>query len=410
MTEIMMSETDRLSANSPAEFRSALRAWLGRQVPTGLEDVFDWRRRALRHTPSDSARIEAMASPEYVEWERRLLAARLVCPQWPVEYGGRGLDAAMLLVMNEEFARRRVPRVLRDMGESLVGPAILKHGTAEQKAYFLPRIVNGSDVYCQGYSEPGSGSDLASLMTRGVVDGDELVIHGQKIWTSHAHHSNMMFILCRTGDAEVRHRSITYALLELGSHNHAEVRPIVEMSGAAGFAECHFDGARVPLFNVINGIDGGWAPAMTTLGFERSGEATTAYLGFMREVELLIDYAAESGALDDHLTRQDLAWAWGEVQAMRAMGLRSAATMLAGRQPGAEGLLNKLFWSEYHARFAQIAVAIAGADVLLRDEDCDERALLWQDIFFLSRGETIFAGTSEIQRNTIAERGLGLPR
>ena len=314
-----------------------------------------------------------------------------------------------MAIVNEELAAAGMPRVNRGMGESLVGPSIIVHGSAEQKAHFLPRIVAGEDRYCQGFSEPNSGSDLASLQCRGVVEGDEIVITGQKVWTSGADAANMIFCLCRTDSEAPKHRGISYALVPM-TDNGVTIRPLKQMSGASGFFEVFLDGARAPLFNVIGGLDNGWRVAMTTLGNERGGSATTQHLRFEREFWELVATARERGRDQDPLVRQQLAWAYSHVEIMRYQGLRTLAGLAARREPGPEASINKLFWSEYHRRLGEIAMDVLGPEALVRPEGDGYATNRWQAAFLGSRAGTIYAGSSEIQRNIVGERALGLPR
>src|SRR5881398_3018259 len=234
-----------------AEFRAELRDWIAAEAPAPLAGLADW------NMPVTAA------------------GQRLVCPQWPEEFGGQGMDAVRGAVLNEEFYRAGVPRVTRGMGEWLVGPSVMVHGTPEQRAFFLPRIISGEDAYCQGFSEPGHGSDLAGVQTRGVVEGDELVITGQKVWTSGAGRANRMFLLCRTDPDAPKHAGLSYVLIDFTDPG-VQYRPIKQMSGAAEFYEDFLDGVRTPLFFVIGGLNHGWRVAMTTLGHERGGRATVA--------------------------------------------------------------------------------------------------------------------------------------
>jgi alkylation response protein AidB-like acyl-CoA dehydrogenase len=319
------------------------------------------------------------------------------------------MDAVRLAVLNEEFHRAGVPRVIRGMGEALVGPSVIVHGTAEQRAHFLPRIISGEDVYCQGFSEPGFGSDLAAVQTRGIVDGEEIVVTGQKVWTSGAARATMMFLLCRTNPEAEKHAGLSYVLVPFTGPG-VEYRPIRQMSGAAEFCEDFLDGVRAPLFNVIGGLNNGWRVAMTTLGHERGGRATTAHLGYEREFWDLVDAARKHGKSTDRLVRQELARAYTGVQLMRFSGLRTLAEMAEGRPPGPEASVAKLFWSEYHKRLGEIAMTIVGTDGLLRPDGPGYPTTPWQNVFLSSRAGTIYSGTSEIQRNIIGERGLGLPK
>jgi alkylation response protein AidB-like acyl-CoA dehydrogenase len=392
-----------------ARFRSRLRDWIAAQAPDGLAGLTDWSLTPAMGGRRTAGLAAAMAHPAYQEWERRLAGARLICPQWPQEVGGQGLDAVRMAVLNEEFHRAGVPRVLRGMGEYLVGPAIIVHGTPEQKAHFLSRILSGEDVYCQGFSEPDHGSDLAGVRTRAEVDGGEVVITGQKVWTSGAATATMMFVLARSDPAAEKHAGLSYVLIPFRGPG-VEYRPIRQLTGGAEFCEDFLDGVRVPLFNVIGGLNNGWRVAMTTLGFERGGRASTQHLSFEREFWELAEAARKNGRAADPLVRQQLAWAYTQVQLMRFNGLRALARAAEGEPPGPEASITKLFWSEYHRRFGEIALAIVGPGALLRPEGPGYPTGTWQDVYLRSRAETIFAGTSEIQRTIIGERVLGLPK
>ena len=392
-----------------ARFRADLRDWIRAEAPDGLTALADWNMAVTAGGYRREELAAAMGQPPYAAWERKLAAQRLICPQWPEEFGGQGMDAVGVSVLNEEFHRAGVPRVHRGMGEALVGPSVIVHGTPEQRAYFLPRIISGADVYCQGFSEPGHGSDLAAVETRGIVDGDEIVITGQKVWTSGASRANMMFLLCRSDPDVPKHAGLSYVLIPFTDPG-VEYRPIRQMSGAAEFCEDFIDGVRAPLFNVIGGLGRGWRVAMTTLGHERGGAATTAHLGFEREFWELVDTARKYGKTADPLVRQQLAWAFTQVQLMRFSGLRTLAEVAKGRPPGPEASVAKLFWSEYHKRLGEIAIDVVGSDALLRPEGPGYPTSPWQNVFLSSRAGTIYSGTSEIQRNIIGERALGLPK
>jgi alkylation response protein AidB-like acyl-CoA dehydrogenase len=392
-----------------ARFRSELSAWIAAEAPEELAALTDWN---LAGTPGGyrGAHLDqATSHPAYARWEASLLARRLICPQWPEEFGGQGMDVLRVAVLNDVFHRAGVPRVYRGMGESLVGPSVIVHGTPEQRARFLPGIVTGADVYCQGFSEPDHGSDLAAVQTRGVIEGDEVVVSGQKVWTSGADRANKMFVLCRTDPGAAKHAGLSYVLIDFTGPG-VLYRPIRQMSGAAEFCEVFLDGVRAPLFNVIGGLNNGWRVAMTTLGHERGGRATVQHLGFEREFWELVGTARKHGKTADALVRQQLAWAYTHVQLMRFSGLRTLAQVAQGRPPGPEASVAKLFWSEYHKRLGEIAVGIEGPAALLRPEGAGYPTTSWQNIFLSSRAGTIYSGTSEIQRNIVAERALGLPK
>ena len=391
------------------QFRAELREWIAAEAPEELAGVYDWSGHTVFAGHDSMVRLAATKHPAYAQWEAKLVAQGLVCPDWPAEYGGQGLDPVRVSVLNEELQRAGLPRVTRGAGESLVGPAVIAHGTPEQKAAFLPKILSGEHVYCQGFSEPNHGSDLAAVDTRGVVDGDEIVITGQKVWTSGAEDANMMFILCRTDPTVPKHAGLSYVLFDF-TDPAVTVRPIRQISGSAEFAEDFFDGVRAPLFNVIGALGDGWRVAMTTLGFERGSSATVQYLGFEKEYWELVETARKHGKTTDPLVRQQLAWAYTQVQLMKYSGLRTLAQLAAGKQPGPEASLVKLFWSEYWRRVGEIAVAIEGPEALLRPAGGNYPTDHWQDVFLASRAGTIYAGSNEIQRNIIGERVLGLPK
>jgi alkylation response protein AidB-like acyl-CoA dehydrogenase len=370
---------------SAAAFRAELREWLA------------------EHAPSDEAARRKLALDP--AWAEALQQAGYVCVSWPKEYGGRGLTGIEVAVMNEEFARAGVPRVTRGMGESLVGPSIIVWGTDEQKAYFLPRIIDGTDRYCQGFSEPDAGSDLAGLKTRGEVDGDEVVVTGQKVWTSGAQAANIMFCLARTNPEAPKHQGISYILIPMrrddGSSNGFELRPIKQMTGRAGFTETFITEARAPLFNVIGGLHNGWRVAMTTLGNERGGSATTQHVQHSRDFWSFVDKVRELGRENDPLLRQHLAWAYTHVEIMRF------------QDPGPSSSINKMFWSEYQQRFGEIIMNTLGmeATVLGDAQKPDDYTLdRWQALFMGSRSHTIWGGTAQVQRNIAGERVLGLPK
>src|SRR5215472_14808003 len=391
------------------QFRHELCDWIAEHAPPGLAGLIDWRMAAIPGGYRTSGLMEALRHPAHAAWEHALAGAKLICPQWPAEFGGQGMDSVRLAVLNEEFHAAGVPRVRRGMGENLVGPSVIVHGTAEQQAHFLPRIISGEDVYCQGFSEPDHGSDLAGVQTRADVDGDEVVITGTKVWTSGAALANMMFALCRSAPEAPKHAGLSYVLFPF-TDPRVRYRPIRQLSGASEFCEDFIDGVRVPLFNVIGGLNNGWKVAMTTLGHERGGAATVQHLGYEREFWELVETARKYGKNTDPLIRQQLAWAYTGVQVMRFSGLRTLAQVAEGRQPGPEASVAKLAWSEYHKRLGEIAVGIVGTDALVRPDGPGYATSAWQNVFLSSRAGTIYSGTSEIQRNIVGERALGLPK
>ncbi len=342
------------------------------------------------------------------EWLRRCREGRWLCLSWPERYGGRGLGPVEIAAVEEEFARAGVARPRLGMGETLVAPALLAHGTEEQRTRFLPSILSGQDVFCQGFSEPDAGSDLAGLRTSGSVDGDELVITGHKVWTSDAHKSTMIFTLCRTDPAVPRHRGISYVLVPMAD-NGITVMPLRQMGGTYGFNQVFFDKARAPLSNVIGGLNNGWRVAQTTLGAERGGGVTTQHLGYLQEWGTLLAVSRANGSSRHPLIRQRMATAYAHVRIMEFSGLRMFSRLAETGTLGPAASINKLFWSEYHRDFGELAIEVLGLTATVLASEGVPAADL-QRVFLESRARCIARGSSEIQRNIIAERVLGLPR
>jgi len=388
--------------------------------PTARAFRDELRQRLEANRPEELIGVEAERAvfgevPGVAEWTDKLYKAGYLCVAWPLEYGGRGLTGLEVVVMNEEFARAQVPRVTRGMGEWLVGPSIIVWGSDEQKAHFLPRIIDGRDRYCQGFSEPDAGSDLASLQTLGVVDGDEIVITGQKVWTSGAQLANMMFCLCRTDPEAPKHRGISYVLTPMrlpdGESNGFDLRPIRQLTGSSHFTETFITEARAPMFNVIGGLNNGWRVTMTTLDNERGGNATTQHVQYAKQFWAAVDLARDLGLDGDPLVRQQLAWAYSHCEIMRFQGLRLLADVIARKEPGPASALNKMFWSEYAQRFAEQVTNWRGMrSMVLSDDDGAYPLDRWQQAFLTTRSVTIWGGTAQVQRNIAGERVLGLPK
>jgi alkylation response protein AidB-like acyl-CoA dehydrogenase len=384
-------------------YRAELRDWLARHAPAGLAGV-------------DVDRVSPGQARRLAEWAEEIHRAGYMCVTWPVEYGGQGLSSVESAVLDAEFARAGVPRMTRGVGEWLVAPAILHWGTPEQKTYFLPRIADGTDRYCQGFSEPEAGSDLASVQTTGRVHGDELLINGQKVWTSGAERANMLFCLCRTDPAAPKHRGISYVLVPMrtaeGASNGIELRPIRQIDGDADFTATFLDDARAPLGNVIGGLNNGWRVTMTTLGSERAGSSSAQHVPFARQFWEAVELAREKGLDRDARVRQELAWAFTQVEIMRYQGLAAFSDAVAGREPGAGASVQKMFWSEFSQRFLDRVANLRGPHAMILPDqpagsyEPDE----WTLALLRSRSSTIWGGTAEVQRNIVAERLLGLPR
>ncbi len=396
------------------EFRTEIRAWLEENLPDGWFD-------------DDREMTDEEREAFDDEWTARLREGGWICASWPAEYGGKGLSTMKAVVLNEEFHRASAPLRADFFGDTLVGPTILQWGSEEQKKFFLPGILRGEIAWCQGFSEPDAGSDLASLQATAELDGDEWVITGQKIWTTQGFEADYIFILCRTDPEASKHKGISYLLCPM-KQDGIEVRRIEQVDGGAEFCEVFFDGARCPKENVVGGVNNGWSVAMTTLGFERGTSATTGYRRFEKELDQITVIAQENGAIDRPEIRQGLARAWSKVQIMRMNGYRTLTAVVNDRKDsgvGALGATNKMFWSEYHQGVMELYLDIMGASgQILQGHGTDESipghgirgavreypvdAL--QSAFFFSRSETIWGGTTEIQRNIVGERVLGLPK
>ena len=368
--------------------------------------------------------LEGEALTAFVtQWRATLHEAGYLAPGWPVEYGGAGLSALEQVILAEEFARAGVPTGGPNDAFSIqmLGNTLLLLGTEEQKSHYLPRILSGEDTWCQGYSEPNAGSDLANVGLRAELDGDVWVLNGQKIWTSAGHLADHIFTLARTNPDAPKHKGITFLLVEMDQPG-IEVRPIKMISGDSEFNEVFYTDATCPKDAVVGMVDDGWRVAMTLLGFERGEAAATMPIRFQAELDRLLALAHEHGVADDPIIRQRLAWAHSQVQIMRYNGMRVLTQFLRGHHPGPDAAISKLFWSEYHRRVTELAVDILGADAMTPsgrspssafqtdDAGAPNSSNSWVGTFLNARAGTIYAGSSQIQRNIIGEMVLGLPK
>jgi alkylation response protein AidB-like acyl-CoA dehydrogenase len=392
------------------QFRVTVRAFLAEHLPR------DW------HGIGTLDRDDAEAFS--LRWRDILFENGLLGITWPEEYGGGGRTKVEQVVLAEEFARARVPlgRVTDTTSIKMLGNTLLRWGTEEQKRRFVPRILSGEDVWVQGYSEPEAGSDLAGLRLRADRDGSEWVINGQKIWTSRGAEGNWIFLLARTDPDAAKNRGISFLLCPLDIPG-VEVRPITTLTGDAEFCEVFFTDARIPLENIVGEVNGGWAVATSLLGHERGEEAATNPILFRAEFDRIVQLAREHGRDHDPVVRDRLAWCYTKVETMRFLGYRILTQYLRDGVLGPEASISKLYWSEYHQHAVDLALAILGADALVRlgrrpykhfrtDEPGAENSTnSWIDVFLLNaRSGTVYAGTSEVQRNIIGETILGLPR
>uniref|UniRef100_UPI00286DE514 acyl-CoA dehydrogenase family protein n=1 Tax=Nocardioides sp. TaxID=35761 RepID=UPI00286DE514 len=337
-------------------------------------------------------------------WNRHLAAHGWTCVGWPVEHGGRGLSLTQQVIFHEEYALARAPARVNHLGEELLGPTLIAHGTPVQRARFLPRIKDVTELWCQGYSEPDAGSDLANVQTRARLVGTEWVIDGQKVWTSNAHLSDWIFVVARTEPGSQRHRGLSFLLVPLDQAG-IEVRPIEQLTGGSEFNEVFFTGARTAGDLVVGEPGQGWAVAMALLGFERGVSTLAQQVGFERELSDLVALARTNGTLADPVLRDRLAQARVGLAVMRANVLRT----LDAPAPGAESIA-KLVWANWHRDLGELAMAIAGPAALTAGDGPGCRLDAWQRLFLFSRADTIYGGSDEIQRNILAERVLGLPK
>ena len=386
-------------------FRSEARTW--------LEDNLAGEFAEIRHRggPGD----EHAFYEERLAWERHMGAAGWTCLAWPQEYGGRDLDLTRQVIFHEEYARAGGPGRLGHIGETLAGPTVIAFGTEDQKQRILPPIARGDELWCQGYSEPDAGSDLANVKTRAVRDGDDWVLDGQKVWTSLAHWADWCFVLARTDTDAPTHKGITYFLVPM-RQGGIEIRPINQITGDSEFNEVFFDGARTSAANVVGDVDGGWKVAMGTLAFERGASTLGQQMQFRNELARIVEIARTNGSADDPVLRGRLVAAWSGLEIMRWNALRvlsgAAGSGAAGSGSGAElareGLIAKLYWGTWHRELGNLAMDVLGAAALVGETAGGLTAL--QRMFLFSRSDTIYAGSNQIQRNIIGERALGLPR
>jgi alkylation response protein AidB-like acyl-CoA dehydrogenase len=384
-----------------ARFRDELRAWLRENLADELATT-----------------LPAMGAGEGVErrrrWQRRVHEAGYAGVSWPKQYGGRGLSLIEAMIVNEEMARAKAPDMVNVIGLNMAGPTIIHHGTEAQKQRYLQPLLRADEIWCQGFSEPNSGSDLASLQTRAVPDGDDFVVNGQKVWTTLGHVAKWCILLTRTGSAGEKHAGLTYLIVDMESPG-VEVKPLVQMTGDSEFNEIYFTDVRVPRENLLGAVGEGWRVAMTTLMHERATLGVALQVRSRIAFDELVTVARSSGngasRSADPLVRQKLAQLYIETEVMRFNGYRGLTRMLRGEPPGPEGSINKLMWSEVNQRLMDTALDVLGPAALLADgEESAPAGGRWSYHFLRSRANSIEGGTSEVLRNILAERVLGLPR
>lgn len=390
---------DFASSPSDERFRQQVRDWLAAHRPARPERV-----------PHDDASL----AEEFVfltAWQRQLCDAGFVGLLWPPEYGGRGAPPTHQAILNEELARARAPQLINRVGINNVGPTLILHGTEAQKQRLLPAILTADEIWCQLFSEPNAGSDLAAVRTRAERDGDDFVVTGQKVWTSYAQFSKWAILLARTNPTAPKHKALTYFLLDMTSPG-ITIRPLQQATGSTEFSEVFLESVRVPRANVIGAVDQGWEIAITTLAHERgTGFAFKEQVLARIAIDDVARLARQRGVADDPEVRQRIAAAWTDVEVMRLMNCRTLTRLEHGLEPGPESSLVKLFWAGLTQRIYQLALAIEGPFAQLAAGSAyvtdDGR---WQQGFLWSRVSSVAGGTSEVQANIIAQRLLGLPR
>ncbi len=376
-------------------FRREVAAWLGAEL------VGEFAAVRGRGGPGDENALQA----ERRAWERRLSEGGWTCIGWPVEYGGRGASLTRQVIFHEEYARAGGPGRLGLIGEGLIGPTLIAFGSDAQKRRFLPGIVRGEEVWCQGYSEPNAGSDLANVQTRARRQGDDWILDGQKVWTSWAQWADWCFALCCSDPDAPKHRGLSYLLVPMRQPG-VRVRPILQLTGDSEFSEVFFDGARTPADNVVGEPGEGWKVAMGTLAFERGTLTLGQQHEFENELAQVIEIAKRNGRARDPVIRQRIADAWIGLRIMRYNALRTLSNAGELRR---EGLISKLYWATWHRNLGKLAMDVLGPEAEIL-EGAPYGLSRLQRMYLFSRADTIYAGSNQIQRNIIAERGLGLPR
>ncbi|KAF0847903.1 acyl-CoA dehydrogenase family protein [Nocardia caishijiensis] len=380
------------SVTSDAEFRAEIREWLAENLAGEFAD--------LRGTGGPGREHEHFE--RRLAWDRHLAAAGWTCLGWPTEYGGRDESVARQVIFHEEYAKADAPARVSHVGEELLGPTVLAYGTEEQKQRFLPGVRSVGELWCQGYSEPGAGSDLAAVSTTARLDGDQWVINGQKIWTSLAHVADWCFVIARTERGSTRHHGLSYLLVPMNQPG-ITVRPIQQLTGTSEFNEVYFDDARTDADLVVGAPGDGWRIAMGTLTFERGISTLGQQIRFARELTDIEDLARRTGAADDPLIAARSDRAWIGLRVLRAHALRT----MSDENDAGGASVSKLLWANWHRDLGELAMAVRGAAGLVIPDD-DMTA--WQRLYLFSRADTIYGGSNEVQRNIIAERVLGLPR
>jgi alkylation response protein AidB-like acyl-CoA dehydrogenase len=379
-----------------ATFRTEARAWLEENLVGAFGDARGLGRAGNEHEGRETR----------IGWERKLGEDGWIGLGWPQEWGGRGATMGQQVIWNEEYSRADAPARVGVMGEGLIGPTLVAYGTEAQKKRFLEPIRRGTELWCQGYSEPDAGSDLANVQTKAVRDGDQWVITGQKVWTSYAQWSDWCFVVARTDPDQPRHKGLSYLLVPMDQPG-IEVRPIRQITGTAEFNEVFFDGARTDADLVVGQVNDGWRVALATLAFERGVGLLGEIVHFHQQLDRVLEEARKNGRSADPVLRQRLARSFTELFILRLNTLRSL-TGLEGPVAPPEASISKLFWASWHRALGELAMDVLGTGATVA-ESLPYQLTETQRIFLFSRADTIYGGSNEIQKNVIGERVLGLP-
>lgn len=380
-------------------FRKEVRLWLERNVPDDL------RGKAFAASRADRDEVRRLRG-----WQKRMYEAGYVGMDWPREFGGRGASIVEQIILFQEMARAESPQFVNRGGLSMLGPTLMKYGTPAQQRRFLPKILTADELWCQGFSEPNAGSDLANLQTRAVLAGDDFVVNGQKVWTSMAHVADWCFLLVRTNLDAPKHKGISFLLVDMKTPG-ITVRPLRQITGEAEFNEVFFDNVRVPKDSLVGKLNEGWAVAITTLAYERDLLTFIRHIALRNALHRLVRLVRDRGRGSDPIVRQKVAALWIGEQALQMNGYRSLTKILRGGEPGPEGSTSKLFWSQLDQELALTATEVIGpySQIAHGSEWAPDEGQ-WEFYELLARGSGIRAGTSEILRNILGERVLGLPK
>jgi alkylation response protein AidB-like acyl-CoA dehydrogenase len=384
-------------------FRERTRTWLKANIPESWKAI-------------GSTEVPRPEAYEFLrKWQKKMHEGGLIGATWPKEYGGQGLTFVEEMILHEEMALQKAPPMLNILGVGMAGPTIIAYGTEEQKKRYPEKILTCEEIWCQGYSEPNAGSDLAGLQTRAVKDGDHYIINGQKVWTSLAHMADWMMLLARTDPEAPKHKGITYFLLDMHLPG-VTVKPLKQITGDAEFNEVFFDNVRVHESQILGGLNNGWAVGLTTLMYERLALGFGLQMRLRIALESLIEMARRvektgRAVTKDPVMRQKLAQLWIDTEALKYTGARAITKLLKGELPGPEASTGKMGWVETHQKLQELAMEIEGAySQLMKGSERTIDGGVWQYGFLRSRANSIEGGTTEVQKNIIGERVLGLPK